>query len=1180
MGFTYTYSDAPNNTNLTNVTYDGTGPTAAVLENTVKTIGANAFQNVTSVLTSVTLQTGLTTLGDYAFANCSKLTTGISPSGSVSGRFILPLSVTTIGKGVFQNCRFTIFTLNNNAITTIPDYTFSGCINLTSVTNPDAITTIGNYAFSECTNYAGWPSDAFPGATNIGIGAWQNTAVGGGDWTLSALTIPDYMFNGCTSLSFIAELDYVTSIGNYAFAGCTSLNTLTLLNTTTSIGTNVFQNCGFTTFTWITALKTIPDYTFQGCTKLASVTNLNAVTRIGNFAFSGCTLLTTAAIPATILTTGTNIFQGCGFTTYAWPSALKTINDYTFQGCTKLASITNVLAVTNIGNFAFSGSKISNITLRDILTIGKYAFQGCAFTTWTWPAAVKMLEEGVFQGCVSLTTQNISSGVTTIGPSAFSGCSRLSSLSIPATVTSIGSNAFQACGFGAFTWPSTVTSIASNMFQNCTGLTTVTIPATVTSMGSSVFSGCILFTTISFLGVYPNLPTLSSDTFTNTSKINETNFTTLTTMIEQGFPIGSTNTYGFALSAVNLAAPFTYTYSDSPTNSILTNVQYTGSGSTYAILHRSVTIIGKNAFQNVTSVLTMIAIQEGVTTIEENVFQGCVNLTSFPSEMNGNYVDPFPSTLRTIGKNAFQGCGFVTFPWPSSTVTTIEDGTFLNCTALTSLIIPSGVITINSNAFFGCSALASFKSDASTASNLPLSITTIGSNAFHGCGFIGFTWPSTVTSIASNMFQGCNKLTSITVPTTVRSIGVNAFQGCRFTTFTWPSTVTSIASNMFQDCIALTTATIPATVTNMGSSVFSGCILFTGISFLAVYPNLPTLASDTFTNTPKINETNFTTLTAMITKGFPIGSTNTYGFALSAVNLAAPFTYTYSDSPTNSILTNVQYTGSGSTVPFLHRTVKTIEANAFQNVSSIITSVTFQTGVITLGDYAFANCSKLTANTVPSTLAGVGKFNLPPTVTTIGKGVFENCGFTTFAFNNALITTIPDYTFAGCINLKFFNNALSITSIGNYAFSGCINYDKMPVNDFWYVTNVGIGSWQNTGVTGGDWSLTGPIPDYMFYGCTFLSYVVEFDYVTSIGNFAFAGCSKLTSVTNINAVATIGTNAFENCGFINFTWPASCSKVGSYTFKNCTSLVNIYVSSPVTLSLQEGAFYNCTSLKA
>ena len=429
MGFTYTYSDAPNNTNLTNVTYDGTGPTTVTLASTVKTIGANAFQNVSSVITSVTFQTGLTTFGDYAFANCTKLTTGNSPSGSGSGKFNIPSTVTTIGKGAFQNCRFTIFTLNNNAMKTIPDNIFEGCINLTSVTNSHGITTIGNYAFSGCTNYGGWPSDAFPNAINIGIGAWQNTAVVGGDWNLSALTIPDYMFNGCTSLYFIAELDYVTSIGNYAFAGCTGLNTLTLFNATTSIGNNAFQNCGFTTFTWTTALKTINDYTFQGCTKLASVTNLAAVTNIGNFAFAGCTLLATATFSNTNLTTtGTNIFQGCAFTTYAWPTALKTINDYTFQGCTKLASVTNLAAVTNIGNFAFSGcSKLTSVTNLTLVTsIGNFAFENCGFINFTWPATSPQVKSYVFKNCTSLVNMYVSSPVTlTLQEGTFYNCSSL-----------------------------------------------------------------------------------------------------------------------------------------------------------------------------------------------------------------------------------------------------------------------------------------------------------------------------------------------------------------------------------------------------------------------------------------------------------------------------------------------------------------------------------------------------------------------------------------------------------------------------------------------------------------------------------------------------------------------------------------------------------------------------------
>ena len=58
-------------------------------------------------------------------------------------------------------------------------------------------------------------------------------------------------------------------------------------------------------------------------------------------------------------------------------------------------------------------------------------------------------------------------------------------------VTSIGHNAFDGCtGITSITIPSSVTSIGSNAFSGCTGITSITIPSSVTSIGSWAFNSC------------------------------------------------------------------------------------------------------------------------------------------------------------------------------------------------------------------------------------------------------------------------------------------------------------------------------------------------------------------------------------------------------------------------------------------------------------------------------------------------------------------------------------------------------------------------------------------------------------------------------------------------------------------------------------------------------------------
>ena len=132
---------------------------------------------------------------------------------------------------------------------------------------------------------------------------------------------------------------------------------------------------------------------------------------------------------------------------------------------------------------------------------------------------------------------------------------------------------------------------------------------------------------------------------------------------------------------------------------------------------------------------------------------------------------------------------------------------------------PSSVTSIGNNAFNGCSLLQSI--------TIPSSVTSIGNNAFYGCSLLqSITIPSSVTSIGSNAFQNCSLLQSITIPENVTSIGESAFYGCSsLQSITIPSSVTSIGNNAFYGCSSLQSINIPSSVTSIGNNAFSYCSL-------------------------------------------------------------------------------------------------------------------------------------------------------------------------------------------------------------------------------------------------------------------------------------------------------------------------------------------------------------------
>ena len=92
-----------------------------------------------SGLTSLTIPSGVTSIGDGAFYGCSGLTS-----------MTIPSSVTSIGDRAFHGCSgLTSLTLPSS-VTSIGYQTFSGCSGLTSLTIPSGVTSIGYYAFEGC----------------------------------------------------------------------------------------------------------------------------------------------------------------------------------------------------------------------------------------------------------------------------------------------------------------------------------------------------------------------------------------------------------------------------------------------------------------------------------------------------------------------------------------------------------------------------------------------------------------------------------------------------------------------------------------------------------------------------------------------------------------------------------------------------------------------------------------------------------------------------------------------------------------------------------------------------------------------------------------------------------------------------------------------------------------------
>ena len=139
-----------------------------------------------------------------------------------------------------------------------------------------------------------------------------------------------------------------------------------------------------------------------------------------------------------------------------------------------------------------------NDVTYSVTSIGNTAFYSCfGLTSVTIPNSVTSIGGAAFSSCSGLTSVTIPNSVTSIGGSAFYGCSGLTSVTIPNSVTSIGDYAFYSCsGLTSVTIPNSVTSIGDHAFYNCSGLTSVTIPNSVTSIENFAFEDCSGLTSV------------------------------------------------------------------------------------------------------------------------------------------------------------------------------------------------------------------------------------------------------------------------------------------------------------------------------------------------------------------------------------------------------------------------------------------------------------------------------------------------------------------------------------------------------------------------------------------------------------------------------------------------------------------------------------------------------------
>ena len=284
----------------------------------------------------------------------------------------------------------------------------------------------------------------------------------------------------------------------------------------------------------------------------------------------------------------------------------------------------------------------------------------------------------------------ISEGITRIGSNdignygPFEKNANVTSVKLPESMTEIGDYAFSECTkLASVIFPENcnITRIASYAFKR-TGLKEMLIPDSITEIGNYAFyySG---LNTVNFGNANVSLET--SAFYYN--YLNSINFGT------GNVTINGSNTFSYCTSLLSVSIP--------------ANVKFSMNGS--------------GVFSYGTK-LESVIFDENHTTefIPASFVNGCKALKTFV----------FPSAVKTIRQNAFNGSGIENLDIPDS-VTTVEQGAFSYMSSLVSVSLPSSITSIsyypgsNNDAFQRSSAITTVNLGEDFMAELSLATQTL-----------------------------------------------------------------------------------------------------------------------------------------------------------------------------------------------------------------------------------------------------------------------------------------------------------------------------------------------------------------------------------------------------------------------------------------------------------------------
>ena len=429
------------------------------------------------------------------------------------------------------------------------------------------------------------------------------------------------------------------------------------------------------------------------------------VTNIGACAFSDCTSLNSVTIPKSVTEIGNDAFKNCTYLNVVYYTGTQ--EEWKDVNVDENSVLTKAFFYYN--NYLGGG----NCGTTDKEESVKWMLDGYGNLTISGSGDMKdyLRGEAPWRGFGIVQKVMIGKGVTNVGNYAFDGCTILTSVTM-SDVTNIGDYAFSYCTFlKSITIPKKATKIGDYAFSGCQELKSVTIPDSVTSIGNGAFIPCGNLDNVYYTGTKAEWDGVEGK--------------------------GGLDYYLLHYHCGKTADDNVY----------------------WALVGDTLTISGSGAmadyadassvpWNNSITAIKTVGIEDGVTNVGNNAFNGCTKLTSV-----------------TISKDA----------------TKIGFYAFRDCTSLKSVTIPKSVTTIGSDTFNGCTNLAS-------VIILSRNITSIGNNAFNGCSKLTAIYmpkdcsidtsaiPESINQIkyeVEHTTEGVNGETIVAITSVTRSVDLN-----------------------------------------------------------------------------------------------------------------------------------------------------------------------------------------------------------------------------------------------------------------------------------------------------------------------------------------------------------------------------------------------------------------------